>query len=167
MSNLARAAKAKEKGNGLFKDGHIEEMMTAINELTTLLLSPELRLPAWLHVDIDSIASILLGMDYAPLPKIKQVKKDRKKFIDAIGMAEIDKNTPWDLENEAAWYKFVKVFVSCSKIRNLHPGFDVFRQIKDEQVPEQKLKRYGCHFSSRNRIDDVRNTSLLKKVQQS
>jgi hypothetical protein len=57
--------------------------------------------------------------------------------------AKLDKNLEWGLENEAAWYKIVKVFMRPAKLRHLHPGFDYFLQISGGDASESQLKQVG------------------------
>ncbi|KAG6908799.1 hypothetical protein DXG01_003246 [Tephrocybe rancida] len=98
----------------------------------------------------------VMGMERAPLHKLKEaISKDKDIFIEALVVAEIDKNRPWDLENEAAWYKWVKAFVPSPKMWHLHPGFDVFRAIKDEKVQEQKLTKDGTEKGYPNNVFDI------------
>lgn len=192
--------------------------MTAINEIIPRLSESPPRIPAWLHVDKNTIKPVLqvltywstdrskttagvisshnytnpferllsmpkasfgalgdpiqyqceaagrsldtlaggglramastLGMVGASDAKVKEViKSKREPLIETMVRMNLDGNLQWGLENEAEWYKIVKVFVPPAALWHLHPGFDYFRQMIDTKASTSKLKIVSVIFN--------------------
>lgn len=52
-----------------------------------------------------------------------------------------DQSPQWRLENEAVWYKMLKVYVPPSVLWSRHPGFECFRQVTEDAVSHKKLSK--------------------------
>ncbi|KIJ64313.1 hypothetical protein HYDPIDRAFT_112299 [Hydnomerulius pinastri MD-312] len=75
------------------------------------------------------------------IPEIKRwVKKNRETMImEAYGVNE--KAVEHGLMTEGAWYKLIKCFLPPAKLWSRHPGFDVFREVANEEYPIAKLAK--------------------------
>ncbi|RDB17580.1 hypothetical protein Hypma_001021 [Hypsizygus marmoreus] len=67
------------------------------------------------------------------------IRKNKEALVEKMVKTKLDKNYQWGLENEAAWYKTVKVFLPPSNMWHLHPGFEYIREISDATASDQKL----------------------------
>lgn len=77
----------------------------------------------------------------SPAEVREMIELNKELMIKLMVTTKLDKNSEWGLENEAAWYKIVKVFVPPARLWHLHPGFDYFLQISGGDASESQLKR--------------------------